>query len=549
MQFTDFLGLIGGLALFLYGMRMMGDGLEHVAGSKLKSLLEKLTKNRVLGVLVGIFITALIQSSSATTVMTVGFVDAGLMSLSQAIGVIMGANVGTTITGQLIALKITDIAPLLAIVGVVMAVFFKHKRVTNIGQVLAGLGILFMGMNAMSVAMEPLREVVWFQELIVSFKNPVLGILAGALITAVIQSSSASIGILQAMAMQGVIGLDSAIFVLFGQNIGTCVTALIATAGAGKNARRTALVHLLFNVAGTVLFTVIVLCFPFVELVESITPGNGVAQIANAHTIFNIVTMLIMLPLANKLALIATKLIPGEDENEGPKLMHIKEVSFGASSIAIAQVEAEVDRMNGLARDNLSMALEAFFKLDESGLGVIHKNEETIDFLNKAITNALVRINAMELPQKDAARLSGVYHIVGDIERIGDHAENIAGYVTSSKERGLNFSDEAIGELKELSTKIFTMMDSSYAFYKNPTRGMSYDEIYDLEESIDDDTDELERGHIERLNAGKCTPDAGMLYVEILTDLERAADHALNIAQAALKGGKPLSREWQDDLK
>ena len=538
MQVADFLGLAGGLALFLYGMHMMSEGLELVAGSRLKALLEKLTRNRILGMLTGLFITAIIQSSNATTSMTVGFVNAGLMDLSQAIGVIMGANIGTTVTGQLIALDISAIAPAIAIIGVIMICFTKKKRSQHLGMVFAGLGVLFMGMDAMSSSMAPLRDVKWFQDLIISFKSPIIGILAGAIFTAIIQSSSASVGILQAMAMQGIIGLDNAIFFLCGQNIGCTIAAIMASFGGNKNAKRTAVVHILFNVIGTIIMVLAVKLLPLTDWIIALSPGNGSAQIANAHTIFNIATTLILLPCAPLLSKLAHLVVRGEDKrSEGPSLMHITDLSFGASSVAIGQVEAEITRMNSLARENLSIAMDAFFTGNTSEIARVHHNEETIDYLNKEITNALVKINSLELTERDAKRLGSMYHVVSDLERIGDHAENIADYAESTRERKIMFSEHSIEDLRAMISMVYQMMDDSYAHFMDKEHGPTYEDIYSLEEAIDIRTEELEAKHIERLNAGRCSSDAGMVYVEILTDLERVADHALNIAQAA-HGGK-----------
>ncbi|MDD3920998.1 MAG: Na/Pi cotransporter family protein [Eubacteriales bacterium] len=532
MDIWDVIGMLGGLALFLYGMNMMGDGLSLLAGSKLKNILEKLTRNRFLGMLVGAGLTALIQSSNAMTAMTVGFVNAGLMDLSQAIGVIMGANIGTTMTGQLIALKITDVAPVFAFVGVILFLFGKNKKLHYLGQVLAGLGVLFMGMNIMSSSMAPLKDVVWFQNAMTSFKNPLIGIAVGALFTLLVQSSSASIGVMQAMALQGLIGLDSAIYVLCGQNIGCTIAAFMAAVGGNKNAKRTALVHLMFNVAGTIIFVVAAQTLPFVPWVESITPGNGVAQIANAHTIFNVATTAILLPFANQLAKLATRIIPGEDIAGGPQLFYINENAFAAVSIAGAQVDKEVDRMELLARTNIHAALDKLLGRDSLPMETIHENEETIDFLNKEITRALIRMNAMELTQDTARRLSSLYHVLSDIERIGDHAENIAGYAEFCQERQHRFSEDAMEEVRDLGEKVYQIIDEAYKHFLQPVEG-NMDEIEELEEHIDDIVDQLNLNHIHRLKENRCTPDIGMIYVEVLTDLERVADHALNIAQAA----------------
>ena len=320
MELTNIFSLLGGLALFLYGMTMMSNGLELAAGNKMKSILEKLTTNRFLGVAVGALITAIIQSSSATTVMIVGFVNAGLMQLKNAVWVIMGANIGTTITGQLIALDITALAPIIAFIGVVLIAFFKSKKLDAIGEIIAGLGILFMGMEMMSTAMAPLRESAEFASIVANFQNPLIGILVGAVFTAIIQSSSASVGILQALAMSGVVTLPSAIYVLFGQNIGTCITAVLASIGTNRNAKRTTIIHLSFNIIGTIIFVIISMTTPFAAFMASLTPTNVAAQIANVHTVFNVVTTIILLPIGTKLVDLSFIILPEKPELEGKML-------------------------------------------------------------------------------------------------------------------------------------------------------------------------------------------------------------------------------------
>ena len=374
MNYTIVLGLLGGLALFLYGMQMMSAGLEAAAGDRMKSILERLTANRFLGVLVGAVITAVIQSSSATTVMVVGFVNSGMMTLRQAVWIIMGANIGTTITGQLIALDVGVLAPLFAFVGVAMVVFVKKPQVRHYGSILAGLGVLFIGMDMMSTAMEPLRDWPAFVELVSTFSNPLVGILVGAGFTALIQSSSASVGILQALALSGVIGLDSAVFVLFGQNIGTCITAVLASIGTSRNAKRATIIHLLFNIIGTVVFTTLCLVTPLLGLslvggVQSLTPENPAAQIANMHTLFNIVTTFLLLPLGGKLVQLAMRILPDRKESgeEGMHLAYLipgpihtkQEHPIGFSAMYLNQLRQELDRMLGMARQNTEVGFQA----------------------------------------------------------------------------------------------------------------------------------------------------------------------------------------------
>ena len=532
MAWTDYLGLLGGLALFLYGMRLMSDGMELLAGSRLKRILERLTRSRFAAMGIGFALTAVVQSSNAITSMTVGFVNAGLMEFPRAIGIIMGSNIGTTVTGQLIALDASSVAPAIAFAGTLLYLFFRKRKLRHIGQILLGLGFLFMGMKLMSGSMAPLKEDEWFRSAITQFSNPFVGVLVGTVFTLMIQSSSASVGVLQALALQGLIGLDSAIYVICGQNIGCTIAAIMAAAGGNKGAKRTAAVHLLFNVSGTAIFMLICRLTPFTEWVAGMTPLNGAAQIANAHTIFNVATTLILLPLSGLLAKAATLIVRGDDAIAGPtqRLLHITK-NFGAASLGIAQVEAEIGRMEGLSAGNMRAAFEALF-VRRPDLEEVHQQEETIDYLNKEITRALVRLNAMELLEKDAAHISSMYHVISDLERIGDHAENIAGYAEFMASKDEKFSDEAEDELKALREKVFAIMDGAYAHFKSPAEG-GLERIEALEEEIDSLVEEMQEGHIRRLSANECNPDMGMLFVEILTDLERAADHALNIAEAA----------------
>ena len=394
MKITDFFSLLGGLALFLYGMQMMSNGLEAAAGNKMKQILEKLTANRFLGVLVGAGITAVIQSSSATTVMVVGFVNSGMMTLQQAVWIIMGANIGTTITGQLIALDVGAIAPLLAFLGVALVVFIKKQKVHHYGLILAGLGILFVGMDMMSAAMMPLRESEAFISLMTKFSNPFLGILAGAVFTAIIQSSSASVGILQALASSGLIGLGNAVYVLFGQNIGTCITAILASIGTNRNAKRTTIIHLMFNIIGTIIFTTVCILTPLTDLIESLTPDNVAAQIANMHTLFNIVTTLLLLPFGTYLAKLARKILP-EKKDENVDVMHMefirpmetkRDTQIGLSAIAVTSIRKEIHRMMTMAKENVDRSFEAVKEGKTTLLEEVREREEYIDFLNKEIS-------------------------------------------------------------------------------------------------------------------------------------------------------------------
>lgn len=536
MEITDVLALLGGLALFLYGMQMMSTGLEAAAGNRMKSILEKLTSNRVKGVLVGAAITAVIQSSSATTVMVVGFVNSGLMTLKQAVWVIMGANIGTTITGQLIALDIGAIAPLFAIAGVGAIMFIKSEKVHHISSIFAGLGILFMGMDMMGAAMSPLKESEAFISLMTKFDNPLLGILVGALFTAVIQSSSASVGILQALASTGMIPLSSAVFVLFGQNIGTCITAVLASIGMKVNAKRTTVIHLLFNIIGTVLFTVICLVTPYVTWIEAMTPGDPVAQIANAHTVFNIVTTLLLLPFGTHMANIAVRILPdskkADDEDLRLKYIRPFESSYaiGHSAVAVSQVRDEVNRMRDMVAKNISDSFDSLVQYDEKLRKKVSEREEYIDFLNKGISEYIVSLMASEMNMSDSRKINGYYAIISNLERIGDHAVNLAEYGDDMRKWEIDFSDTVKEELNEMKAQCIAALDNlKEVTSENVERILSQAVI--IEQKTDDMRDKYFKKQMQRLKKGKCKPQSGIVFSEILTDFERMGDHALNIAQ------------------
>lgn len=536
MGITDILSLLGGLALFVYGMQMMSNGLEAAAGNKMKSILEKLTSNRIKGVVVGAVITAVIQSSSATTVMVVGFVNSGLMTLRQAVWIIMGANIGTTITGQLIALDIGAIAPLFAILGVGAIMFVKSEKVHHISSIVAGLGILFMGMDMMSSSMEPLQNSESFINLMTQFSNPLLGILVGAVFTAVIQSSSASIGILQALAATGMIPLSSAVYVLFGQNIGTCITAVLASIGTKVNARRTTVIHLMFNILGTTLFTIISLVTPYIGFVESLTPNNPVAQIANAHTIFNIVTTLILLPFGSYMAKAAERILPDskKEDDEDLRLKYIRpfdsSYSVGNSAIAVTQVKQEVGRMLEMVSKNIADAFDTLIKYDQKSRKKVEEREEYIDYLNKRISEYIVSLMAGEMNADDSRKINGYYAIISNLERIGDHATNIAEYADDMKKWELRFSDNVLAELDEMKNQCLASLDN----VKSVESGQAADilkQAQKLEEQTDNMRDKFFKKQMQRLKKGKCKPQSGIVFSEILTDFERMGDHVLNIAE------------------
>lgn len=523
--------LMGGLALFLYGMKIMGEGLELVAGSKLQGILEKLTTNKFLGLLVGVGVTAVIQSSSATTVMVVGFVNAGLMNLSQSIGVIMGANIGTTVTAQLIALDIGLIAPVIAFAGLLLILFSKKQKTNYLGQVIIGLGMLFIGMGTMSDAMSPLRDVPEFRNLMTSFSNPFYGVLVGIGVTCIIQSSSASVGILQALASQGLIGIGGAMYVIFGQNIGTCITAFIASIGSNKNAKRASLCHILFNSFGAAFFILISFILPFDKWMIALAPDSTIQQIANLHTIFNIVTTLLLFPLSNILGKISMKLIPGEDKGNGAmQLKFLDKCNYQDPSVAIISLEAEVGRMVTFTKENVNLSLSDFNKPDGGALAKVDYNEEVINFLNSEIKKAIIKINSLTMSKGHAKTVHRLLSVTSNLERIADHSQNVAEHSHYCLEKNLTFSDAGVNELNTIKETIHEMI--SITFDRSYTSEQRREKVYLLEALVDKYTEQFRKQHIERMTEGDCSVEAGILYDEILTDLERIADHLMNIAEA-----------------
>lgn len=541
MSFTYLTGLLGGLALFLYGMQMMSSGLEKAAGNKMKVIMEKLTANRFIGVLAGALITAVIQSSSATTVMVVGLVNSGMMTLKQAVWIIMGANIGTTITGQLIALDVGVYAPLIAFLGVVAIVFSKNEKLKHIGEILAGLGILFIGMDMMSSSMQPLAQSEGFVTILTKFENPLLGILAGTAFTALIQSSSASVGILQALAKSGAIGLHSAAFVLFGQNIGTCVTALLASIGTNRNARRTTLIHVMFNVFGTIVFTILCLTTPFILGVEGLAPNNPPAQIANLHTLFNIGTTLLLIPFGTLLPKLATLILPdrGEEDMQEKQTLylldmkHVNAEKHGSSVIYIDGIKKELSRMLAMAKENVYEAFEVVMARNRQKYGRIEEREDYIDYLNKEISKYITNVITHENTRAGSQVLNSEFTIASNIERISDHAINIAEYSAMIEENGISFSKEAGKELlsmQEICTALFDLLQES------PSDWVKWHEkVSCMEQKIDDMTIEYRNNMYQRIKQEECNDEGSILFSEILVDFERIGDHALNISNEMLK--------------
>ena len=535
MDISLVLGLLGGLALFLYGMQMMSDGLEKAAGDRLKTILEKLTSNRILGVIVGAVITAIIQSSSATTVMVVGFVNARLMSLQQAVWIIMGANIGTTITGQLVALNVSEIAPLIAFAGVVLIVFLKNPKLHYFGSIIAGLGILFIGMDMMSSSMSPLRESEAFISLLTNFSNPAIGILVGAVFTAIIQSSSASLGILQALARSGLIGLDGAVFVLFGQNIGTCITAILASFGTSREAKQTTIIHLSFNIIGTIIFTTVCLLTPLTSVVAGWSPDNAAQQIANMHTLFNVVTTLLLLPFGTYLAAFAQHILPSEKlsvDSEG--LMYLQPLPksnkiIGLSAINIQQVNDEVMRMMKLAYTNVSDAFDQLINYKEDRSKSIQKREAAVNFLNSAISKYITDAFAYgNLNQETTKALTAYYTMLVDIERISDYAINMDRQALIIAKETTNEAEKTI--LRKMKKRTFKMHD----FIFDLNKANSYNN------QIDENTQEWRTAQIQGLKDKSISSELRIAFSRILTDYDRINDHAVNLAEEIDKIDKGL---------
>lgn len=524
--------LMGGLGLLIYGMKLMGDGLENVAGEGLKRILEKITSNPIISVTVGAVVSAVIQSSSSTTVMVVGLVNAGLMNLVQATGVIMGANIGATMTAQLVSFKLGEIVPLFIFAGAGMVMFARGKKRREIGNVVLGFGIIFTGMGIMSNSMVPLTTSPVFEQLIITIgDNWFMGIMVGAVITAVLQSSSATTGILVAVATAGAIDIRIVLPIICGCNIGTCVTAIIASLGANKNGKKAAAIHLIFNIVGTIIF------IPFLgglgDFVVSIS-GSVTRQIANAHTVFSIVNTMIMLPFSKYLIMAVNKIIPGEDEFEKTGSKYIEDRLLETPVIAAGQVIKETIRMANKAKVNLELSINAFTSEDENLVKKVYENEEMINVLEQAITTFLVKLSKCDLSDKETDIIASTFYVVMDIEKIGGHAENIAELAAQKNSKQLIYSTGAIQDLYEIYNYTMTALQVAIESYsdRNCEKARSIDSI---QARIDAAQKKFKEKHIKRLYDEKCNAYAGAIFLDLIINLERIGNHSTNIAKSVIE--------------
>ena len=544
MNLGIILSLVGGLGLFLFGMELMSDAIEKVAGARLRRILEIFTSNRFMGMIVGIIFTGIVQSSSACTVMVVSFVNSGLMNLYQAAGVILGANIGTTVTSQLVSINLSEIAPAFLLAGVVVMMFVKKGNVKQVAEVVVGFGILFVGLSTMSDAMEGMKEVPEVVNLLMSLKNHFLGTLVGFLLTAIIQSSSVTVSIVLLLASQGLLELPICLYIILGCNIGSCVTALLASMAGKKDAKRAALIHFLFNVIGTAIIYVVLFFAeePIINLIQSMSSDSG-RFVANAHTMIKVFQVIILFPFSNWLVKLAIKCVPGEDKKVGYResyqLKYIGEKVVFNPSTAVVDVIKELERMAYLANENLNRAMNALITLDEDDIEEVYEVEKNINFLNRAITDYLVKINQTTLPIEDLKSLGALFHVANDIERIGDHAENVADAARQRKETGVTISKEAQKELGEMLDMVNKIIQYSIEMFVKSDEAR-LQEVLVLEDKVDEKERELQRAHVERLTRGECTPEAGMIFSDVVSGLERVSDHATNIAFA-------ITAEEKDD--
>ena len=568
MNFFDLLSMVGGLALFLFGMHVLSEGLEKVSGGKLEKILENLTSNRLKAVLLGAGVTAVIQSSSATTVMVVGFVNSGIMKLSQAIGIIMGANIGTTATSWILSLtglegsnffikmlKPMSFSPILAMIGIIFIMFLKNEKKKDLGMIFVGFAVLMYGMDAMSSAVEPLKDVPEFANLFVMFKNPILGMIVGAVLTAIIQSSSASVGILQALCATGSVSFAAALPIIMGQNIGTCITAMMSSVGATKNAKRAAVVHLLFNLLGTIIFMVAfysINAFVHFEFLEKAANETGIAVI---HTTFNVVATIILLPMANileKLSLMIVKKDEEEERQEAEQAAFVRmdERFLNTPAFALEQVNSYAVKMAEITKESLDEAMQLFFKFDEEIAKEVERKENLVDKFDDEISSYLVKLSGKNLSVKDTRKLNMIQHSIGDFERISDHAMNLVDAAKEMHKKEQSFSAKALEELHIFSKAIADIVDLSVSVFEKED-AITARQIEPFKEAIDVIQKEMKKRHTKRLRKGKCTVEMGFVLSDVTNNYERIADHCSNIAISVmqLEEDDTLAHEYVDNLQ
>lgn len=534
MSISNIISLLGGLGAFLFGMKYMGDGLEMAAGSKMKDLLEKLTRNRFLGFLLGVLVTVVIQSSSATTVMVMGFINAGIMDLAQATGVIFGANIGTTITSVLIALDVSGIAPFCLFLGAFLMLYSKKKQTKHIGQIILGFGLLFQGLHTMSGAMKPLKDVIWFQDFIMNAKNPMLGILVGAVLCAVIQSSSAAVGILQALAMQGLMPLYFASFLICGVNIGSAMPTILASMNARNNAKRAAMIYLINNVVGAVIMTVVTLAFPYTQFIESIIP-DPMFQVSVVHIIFKVVSAAVLLPLTNQVVKLTYLLVPKQKHEDACRLEYIDVHLVSSPGVTLLQIRNEVERMAELVRTNIQLSTSALLSSRVADAKPIEDNEAVIDYLTDAISDFLVKLNVREMNDGDAQYVNRVFQTLSDLERIGDYAEKLLHLTEQQEEKKVVYSASALQELAVINDNATQLFDNAVAgFYRQDVHLDQLKRMAKTQRQLRKLTNQSQLNHMERLRTGQCSVEAGILFGEILNSLSRIGGHSINIAEAAV---------------
>lgn len=533
MGINSIIALLGGLGAFLFGMKYMGEGLELAAGPKMKELLEKLTRNRIMGFLLGALVTIVIQSSSATTVMVMGFINAEIMDLAQATGVIFGANIGTTITSILIALDVSGIAPICICIGAVMLLYAKKKRNRYIGQVVLGFGILFQGLHTMSQAMSPLKDSPGFQEFILNAKNPLLGFVVGVILCAVIQSSSAAVGVLQALAMQGLMPLYFAAFVVCGINVGSSTPPLLSALNAKNNAKRAACIYLIFNIVGAILFIPLTILFPITQMIERVIP-DPVFQIAVYHIIFKVVTGVILLPLVNVVVKWTYRIIPKQAHESAFRFEYIDPNMVGSPAVLSLQVGREVERMCDMVRKNVSDAAEGLIQNDIMSANVIREREQVIDYLASEITDYLTKVNALQLQQSVSNYMGCVFHVINDLEQIGDHAIKILVQTEKCVEMGQAYSQAAQDELRQIYQMDMDLLDKTMKLFRGqrPTPE-SWLDMKLQERTIMKLAVKAQSNHMERLQEKTCTFEQGLTFIESLNSLMRIVNHVMNIAEAS----------------